>query len=168
MAKVFFHSGRSNIGSFRLKNFSLHDWNAMVLYLVGKLNFFEFQEECLPIIELNLDQVHAYSINIQSHFSREQSFVWKNFILYFSFGFFHVESPPSRLHHQLHDTLYIYNVIFAIRVVLKSRSASTVRILGVLQVIEIHFAQLTSVSNLAACSTYCGERYRRTNDASAK
>ena len=87
MAKVFFHCNRSNIGSFRLKNFSLYDWNAMVLHLVGKLNFFEFQEECLPIIRLNLDQVHAYSINYQSYLSRKQRFVRKNFILYFLFSF---------------------------------------------------------------------------------
>ena len=57
-----------------------------MLHLVGKLNFFEFQEGCLPIIELNLDQVHAYPINFQSYFSRKQSFVRKNFIPYFLFG----------------------------------------------------------------------------------
>ena len=32
----------------------------MVLHLVGKLNFFEFQEERIPINESNLDQVQAF------------------------------------------------------------------------------------------------------------
>ena len=42
-------------------------------------------EIMMKSVELNLDQVHA--INLQSHFSRKQSFVWKNFILYYPFSF---------------------------------------------------------------------------------
>ena len=38
-------------------------------------------------VELYLDHVRAYSINVQSHFPRKRSFVWKNFILHFSFSF---------------------------------------------------------------------------------
>ena len=50
------------------------------------LNFFEFQEECLPITELNLDRVHACSINIRINFFSETKLRMKNFYSTFFVG----------------------------------------------------------------------------------
>ena len=80
-------------------------------------NFFEFQEECLSIIRLNLDR----NVLDKQAIFLENKTLYEKILFYIFRSVFHVESPSFRLYHQSRAILYINYKTYKVSILLLLR-----------------------------------------------